>query len=240
MDAALLAVLVEHHNNGDHAQNGWKPHVYNAAIRNVREKCNVEITKDNIASRCKTFDKNYEIISKMLSQSGFGWDWENDKLLIDSDDVWNRYVEANKAAACYKTKIVKNWDAICTIYSKDHATGDGAQTGVESSQVAPEQGDDASPELPQKRQRTCEAILTILEDMRTSFSDVFKSTEPIPLPQVTPPAEILAKLQMIPDLARCDMLKSYGKLILNERLFQALMELPMDMRKEWILMLNEN
>ena len=45
MDVALLAVLVEHHNNGDHAQNGWKPHVYNAAIKNVRDKCNVEITQ---------------------------------------------------------------------------------------------------------------------------------------------------------------------------------------------------
>jgi hypothetical protein len=59
----------------------------------VREKCNVEITNDNIASRCKTFDKHYEVISKILSQSGFGWDWENNKLLIDSGDVWNRYVE---------------------------------------------------------------------------------------------------------------------------------------------------
>jgi poly(3-hydroxyalkanoate) synthetase len=39
MDATLLAVLVEHHNNGDHAQNGWKAHVYNAAIKNVCEKC---------------------------------------------------------------------------------------------------------------------------------------------------------------------------------------------------------
>ncbi|CAO1940484.1 unnamed protein product [Urochloa humidicola] len=240
MDIALLAVLVEHHNNGDHAQNGWKPHVYNAAIRNVREKCSVEITKDNIASRCKTFDKHYEIISKILSQSGFGWDWENDKLLIDSDDVWNRYVEANKAAACYKTKVVKNWDAISAIYSKDHAYGDGAQTGVENAQISPEQVDDASPELPQKRQRTGEAILTMLGDMKTSFSDALKSTEPLPLPQVTPPAEILATLQMIPDLNRCDMLKSYGKLILNERLFQALMELPMDMRKEWILLLNDS
>nr|XP_034600258.1 uncharacterized protein LOC117860931 [Setaria viridis] len=76
MDNALLAVLVEHHNNGDHAQNGWKPHVYNAAIKNVRDRCNVEITKDNIIARCKTFDKHYEIISKILSQSGFGWDWE--------------------------------------------------------------------------------------------------------------------------------------------------------------------
>jgi hypothetical protein len=27
MDSALLGVLVEHHNNSDHAQNRWKPHV---------------------------------------------------------------------------------------------------------------------------------------------------------------------------------------------------------------------
>ena len=267
MDSALLAVLVEHHNNGDHAQNGWKPHVYNAAIKNVRDKCNVEITKDNITSRCKTFDKHYEIISKILSQSGFGWDWDNNKLSMDSDDVWNRYVEVstctfkplllsnknynnltefvvyvmqgNKAAICYKTKVVKNWDAICTIYSTDHANGQGARTGAEDAQDSPEQDGDASPDLPPKRQRTGDAILCMLGDMKTSFNDALKSTEPLPMPQVTPPAEILAALQMIPDLDRCDMLKSYGKLILNERLFQALMELPMDMRKEWLLMLNE-
>ncbi|CAN6314934.1 unnamed protein product [Urochloa humidicola] len=231
MDAALLAVLVEHHNNGDHAQNGWKPHVYNAAIRNVREKCGVEITKDNIASRCKTFDKHYEIISKILSQSGFGWDWENDKLLIDSDDVWNRYVEANKIAACYKTKVVKNWEAITTINSKDHANGEGARTGAESAQVPAEECEEAAPDVPQKRQRTGEAILSMLGDMRTSFQDALKSTEP-------PPAQILATLEEIPDLARSDLLRSYGKLILNERLVHALMELPMDMRKEWLLMLN--
>ncbi|TVU42400.1 hypothetical protein EJB05_08803, partial [Eragrostis curvula] len=56
---------------------------------------------------------------------------------------------------------------------------------------------------------------------------------------VTPPAEILAALDMIPDLARSDMLRAYGKLILSERLFRALMELPIELRKEWLLMLNE-
>jgi hypothetical protein len=95
MDSALLVVLIEHHNNGDHAQNGWKPHVYNAAIKHVFEKCSVIITKDNIPSRCKTFDKNFEIISKILSQSGFGWEWENNNLQIDSEEVWNKYVEVH-------------------------------------------------------------------------------------------------------------------------------------------------
>ena len=136
-------------------------------------------------------------------------------------------------------KVVKNWDAICTIYSIDHANGQGARTGAEDAQDSPEQDGDASPDLPPKRQRTGDAILCMLGDMKTSFNDALKSTEPLPMPQVTPPAEILAALQMIPDLDRCDMLKFYGKLIINERLFQALMKLPMDMRKEWLLMLKE-
>jgi hypothetical protein len=90
MDAALLAVLVEHRNIGDRAQNGWKPHVYTACIKHVKETCGIDITKDNIVGRIKTFDKHYEIISKMLAQSGFGWDWETNKVTVDSDEVWTR------------------------------------------------------------------------------------------------------------------------------------------------------
>jgi hypothetical protein len=74
--------------------------------------------------------------------------------------------------------------------------------------------------------------------MKTSFNDALKTTEPLPLPQVTSPAGILAALDMIPDLSQSDKLRAYGKLILSERLFQALMELPMAFRKEWLLMLN--
>jgi hypothetical protein len=43
---------------------------------------------------------------------------------------------------------VKNWDAVSTIYSKDHTNGEGAQIGGESAKVEPEQVDDASPDLP--------------------------------------------------------------------------------------------
>jgi hypothetical protein len=134
---------------------------------------------------------------------------------------------------------VKHWDAITTIYSKDHANGEGARTGVESAQIPTTQVDDDSPEVPQKKQRTGEAILSMLGDMKSSFNDALKSTEPLPLPHVTPPAEILATLEMIPDFSTRYMLKSYGKLILNERLYQALLELSMAMRKDWLLILNE-
>ena len=93
MDTTLLAVLVEHHNMGDHAQNGWKPHVYNACIKNVKEASGVDVNKDKIVGRIKTFDKHYEIISKMLAQSGFGWNSEKNMVEVDSDEMWSSYVE---------------------------------------------------------------------------------------------------------------------------------------------------
>ncbi|KQK06796.1 uncharacterized protein LOC100845985 [Brachypodium distachyon] len=239
MDTALLAVLVERHNNGDHAQNGWKPHVYNACIRHVKDTCGVDITKDNMTARCKTFDKHYEVISKILAQSGFGWDWENNKLSIDSEDVWSKYVEANKAAGSYKTKVVMNWDQISTIYSKDHATGEGAKTAAECVQEEDTHVLEESPDIPQnqKRLRTGDAILCMMGDMKAEFQEVLKTTDPLTLPKVTPSAEILAALQIIPDLAECDMLKAYEKLSLSERLFESLMELPMTLRKAWLLSL---
>ncbi|KAG8068809.1 hypothetical protein GUJ93_ZPchr0005g14417 [Zizania palustris] len=92
MDKALLDTFVEYYNKGDRCQNGWKSHVYTAAIKNVREKCNVEITKDNIMSRNKTFDKHHTIINGMLETSGFGWDWNKNKISVDSDSVWEAYV----------------------------------------------------------------------------------------------------------------------------------------------------
>lgn len=95
MDEALLNTFVEFYNKGDRSQNGWKPHVYTAAMKNVREKCGVDITKDNIMSRSKTFDKHYAVINKMLGTSGFGWDWENHRISVDSETVWKDYTSVS-------------------------------------------------------------------------------------------------------------------------------------------------
>ncbi|KAE8820011.1 hypothetical protein D1007_01978 [Hordeum vulgare] len=220
-EAAMLEVLVHHHNKGDHSQNGWKAHVYTATIKNVKEKCNKDIVKDNILRRLRTFDKQYEVINKTLSQSAFGWYWVNHKLLIDSDDVWTKYVE---------TKVVKHWEAISTIYSKDHADGEGAKTDGETVTDL-EESIETSPEMVRKRQRTRDSIMCMIGEMRTTFRDALKRTDPLPLPKVTTPSEILAALELIPELGESDMLHSYGKMNLNELLFEALMELPMHMRK---------
>jgi hypothetical protein len=95
MDKVLLDTLVGYYKKGDRCQNCSKPHVYIAAVKNVCEKCGVTITKDNISSHSKTFDKHYIVISGLLSCRGFGWDWDKNKLSIDSDSVWEEYIEVS-------------------------------------------------------------------------------------------------------------------------------------------------
>ena len=153
-------------------------------------------------------------------------------------------MQANEKAAIYKNKVIHNWNEICTIYSKDHATGQGARTGaeneIETQTVPPTQETiGTSPECagPSKRPRRGEAIMCMLGDLKTSWSDAMKSTEALHAPQVTPPSSILAALDDIPDLSRSDKLRAYAKLTISERLFHSLMELPVDYRKEWLLML---
>jgi hypothetical protein len=98
-----------------------------------------------------------------------------------------------------------------------------AESAADIEDVQPVQEvNDTSPEIvgpSTKRPRTGEAILCMLGNMKTSFDDALKSTEPLQMPQVTPPSVILATLQAIPDMSQTDKLWAYGKLILSERLF---------------------
>jgi hypothetical protein len=153
-------------------------------------------------------------------------------------------LQANEKAAPYKNKVIRNWNEICTIYSKYHVTGLGAWTCAESTDpevIQPAvEANDTSPEAvgpSLKRPRTGEAIMCMLGSLKTSFDDAMKSTEPLQQPQVTPPSVMLATIEAVPDMSRTEQLRAYAKLTVSERLFHSLLELPLDARKEWLLML---
>ena len=43
-------------------------------------------------------------------------------------------LQKNKAAACYRNKVIKNWDAISLIFSRDYATSEDESAGAENAQ----------------------------------------------------------------------------------------------------------
>ncbi|KAI5019165.1 hypothetical protein ZWY2020_044053 [Hordeum vulgare] len=58
--------------------------------------CNVDIIKENVISRCKTIDRHYVNVNKMLSTIAFGWVWIHNKLMVDSEDMGSNYVKCDK------------------------------------------------------------------------------------------------------------------------------------------------
>ena len=65
-------------------------------------------------------------------------------------------------------KVVNNWDSLCTIYSKDHATGEGARTGAEGVQE-PQNIPEDTPEAPPKKKRIGDAILCMMGEVKMTF-----------------------------------------------------------------------
>nr|XP_040258323.2 uncharacterized protein LOC109782919 [Aegilops tauschii subsp. strangulata] len=250
MDEAMLNVFMEHYNRGDRAQNGWKPHVYTAVVKNVRAKCNVDITKENVISRCKTIDTHNVNVSKMLSTSGFGWDWIHKKLMVDSEDVWSNYVKANKDATCYRHKVIKFWDSISLVFSKDHATGTGARTtGESAAEMAAENVNNISTdsaatsstqtgkEQKRKRYRSDDSIASMLGEKLDNFTSAYKAdiAQVAPPEKPSSPEEILDALNAIVGLDDDGLLAAYDILIADDRKFKALMALPERMKKKLIL-----
>ncbi|CAD6217745.1 unnamed protein product [Miscanthus lutarioriparius] len=233
----------------------------------------MDITKDHVMSRCKTFDKHCNVLGRILAHDGFEWDQDRNKLVIHNEDAWSRYIEfdgyfaENKAAACYQHKVIKNWGAISLMFSRDPSAtsedvsaGAGAENGQELEMKGAEDVQDHTPSSPstsgpssqyrpgpplmtqsnkqgrRKRLRTNDAFFYMSGDIKNSFQISMKSNETLDEPNSASPKEISATLQAIPSLARDDLLRAYRILTSSDRKFECLTALPMDMRKDWLLM----
>jgi hypothetical protein len=95
MDKAMLDVYVDHYKKRRPCSKWMETTCLPDAVKKAGEKCEYKLTKENIISRRKTFDKHCVIINKMLCQSEFGSDSESNMIKVDSEDVWNNYATVN-------------------------------------------------------------------------------------------------------------------------------------------------
>lgn len=174
-------------------------------------------------------------------------------------------LQKNKAAACYRNKVVKNWDAISLIFSRDYATSEDESAGAEDAQEMALKGAEDARELIQnspstsepssqdqggmptstqrsqqgrrrKRFRRDDALFCMSGNINNSFKISVEPNGPPVEPANASPKEIFAALQEIPNLGRGDLLRAYCILTSNDRKFESLVALPMDMRKDWLMM----
>ncbi|KAI5006470.1 hypothetical protein ZWY2020_033713 [Hordeum vulgare] len=171
----------------------------------------------------------------------------------------------NKAVACYKNKVIKNWDAISLIFSRDYATSEDESVGMENAEEMALKGAEDVQELMQnspstyepssqnqvgtptstqptlqarrrKRFRIDDALFCMSGNIKNSFQISVKPNEPPEEPANASSKEIFVALQEIPNLGRGDLLRAYCILTSNDRKFESLVALPMDMRRDWLML----
>lgn len=100
---------MEHHGLDHKTPNGWKSIVFTAAIIVLRDICGIETSEKKIMARLKTWNKYYIEVGSMLDTGCFGWDWERNKVKVDSEEIWANYVKAHPFVKHYKDKVIMNW-----------------------------------------------------------------------------------------------------------------------------------
>ncbi|KAJ1384112.1 Myb/SANT-like domain [Sesbania bispinosa] len=116
MDSCLSAILVQQIKLGNRSKFDYKlkPAALEAAVLAINEKFQLDLMKEHVKNRLKTWKKQYDVLKELLHQSGFEWD-ENRKMVIANDAVWNEYIKINPEARLLKGRVIRNYDELCII-----------------------------------------------------------------------------------------------------------------------------
>ncbi|PIA27368.1 hypothetical protein AQUCO_07800002v1 [Aquilegia coerulea] len=139
MDRVLTETFLDQVQKENKSEQGWKSTVWTAAIDAIKDKCGKLITKVNVQARLKTWTKNYNIVTDLRQQSGFGWD-DNRKMIDVENNIWENYLKSHPEAKGYRYKALTNYDDLAIIVGNAHAKGDGANTGGELEKSGEEGG----------------------------------------------------------------------------------------------------
>ncbi|XP_059638952.1 uncharacterized protein LOC132281246 [Cornus florida] len=135
-DMKLIEALLDLHNTGLYnADRGFKPGHVTAVEKILAVTLPYSYLKANphIKSRMKTLKTHFVTVHDMLhgpNTSGFGYDNLN-HCVVAEKSVWDAYLQSHKNAAKFKDKPFPYYKDLCTIFGKDRATGNDAETAAD-------------------------------------------------------------------------------------------------------------
>ncbi|XP_024029941.1 uncharacterized protein LOC21412590 [Morus notabilis] len=130
-EEALVGILKDLVARGHRCENGsFKPGtnlIIEKALTDTFPTCGLKSTP-HIDSKMKVWRKNYSIVFDMVSKSEFRWNDVHNCVEVDSDEVWETYVQHHKEARGWRGKPFPFYDKLQNIFGIDHATGRGIET----------------------------------------------------------------------------------------------------------------
>ncbi|XP_062076318.1 uncharacterized protein LOC133781365 [Humulus lupulus] len=121
---ALIGVLEDVVAKGYRYENGsLKPGtttIIEKALSTTFPTCGLK-ANPHIESKLKVWKKQYNLVYDMLSKSGFHWNDVKKCVEVDSDEVWQSYVQHHKGVHGWRGRYFPLYEKLLNIYG-DHAT----------------------------------------------------------------------------------------------------------------------
>ncbi|KAJ4979223.1 hypothetical protein NE237_010003 [Protea cynaroides] len=133
MDHCLTEILVDQVKKRNRKEKFLNNTAYVVAVEILNERFSLNLSKDHVRNRLKTWKKQYGVLKQLLSQTGFQWDDER-KMVVAHDSVWNEYLKEHPDARVIRGKHIENYDELCIIFSNDLATASHSRNGVDNEE----------------------------------------------------------------------------------------------------------
>ncbi|XP_056164919.1 uncharacterized protein LOC130137501 [Syzygium oleosum] len=89
-------------------------------------------------NKAQKLKRQYGSFKKLLLTTGFGWDDESKRVVVDDETVWANHIKANTEWAKFRKDGFPLYSQLCVVFGDTYATGEFA-IGNEQS-VAPSEG----------------------------------------------------------------------------------------------------
>ncbi|XP_020222381.1 uncharacterized protein LOC109804884 isoform X3 [Cajanus cajan] len=126
MDHCLTELLFNQVMLGNKLEKNFKTSAYIAALNVLNERFGLNITKENIISRLKTWKKQYGLMKEMLSQGRFEWDEER-KMVVATDLDWDAYIKKHPDARHLRDRCIENYHELGMIVGNEQGSGNWSE-----------------------------------------------------------------------------------------------------------------
>ncbi|KAE8208573.1 hypothetical protein CF327_g7068 [Tilletia walkeri] len=124
-DECLLRVLEEAKRNGENGEGGFKTQTYQKAAIELEKILTVggPKTVTRVTDHFKNLKKAWKEVKFLISQSGFGWDSEQNRVTA-SPEVWDALIKTHPEYKKWKRMTLWYYDRMDDLCAESTATGD--------------------------------------------------------------------------------------------------------------------
>ncbi|KAL3749791.1 hypothetical protein ACJRO7_010849 [Eucalyptus globulus] len=142
----FVSLLVEEVKKGNRTSSTFNKVGWNNIRIEFNKRAELQYTAVQLKNKVNKLKKQYASFKKLLSQSGFGWDNVNKKVVVDDPSIWESHIKDNIEWVKFKKDGLPQYSDLCIIFGDTYATGNYSSGNVEDMVMSDELnigGDDA-------------------------------------------------------------------------------------------------